>query len=479
MSKYADIHAHPTLRPYAYSRVEEYADSELATLRYKTSAFDHIGVAKYTQSDFVSLYLGKVKLVFASLYPFEQHWFDLKELELGDLEDDIIALYLKLPEKRIEQIQKGYRDKNGNLLEQYNYWHELQAEMEFLKREVEKDEEPFAIIPHSGQEIELLLQQNKFKIFVIPTIEGAHSLINGNSSNITADADVPLVDDISYLRDNRVFFITFAHHFNNGLVQHAKSIYGAAMRLWDQSGKISEPFSSQGIELIRKLLALDEPGDTWRILIDVKHMGINARKFYYEYVSGKDIPVIYSHAAFSGLDKLDDLQQVAQEGPRIGQFAAYEINVTTEDVYEIYKSRGILGLIMDEKKLGGLTFWQKLLGGRQKWVNVLKNNLLEMVARTVEIYGADKGIWDIFALGSDFDGVIDPLDKYPTAAQVPLLAEDLTFALKSDSRFKKYNFGYAAHQVVEKIFFTNVFDFLIRNYGTNGQSKGLSAEVIA
>ncbi len=454
---HSDLHAHVSLRPFAHYKAGY--RTELASIRYRSEAFDNLGVAKYTQSDLTDLYTGRVKTVFAALYPFEQHWLRLVE-SLEDISDEIIAAYLRLPPEFFEQIQR----------DDYDYFRQLTEEWEFLKNEAGKQEQPLAEIPYTRQQLENLLARDD-KIIIIPTIEGGHSLISGNERTVEEGLLDPasIKQNILQLKQLPVFFITLAHHFNNGFVQQAKSIYiPEAEKILSPITKPDRPITDLGYRIIDWLLSLSpDMRNTRRILIDIKHLGAKARKEFYQYAGENQnwqIPIVASHCAFSGLNTLEQLDAISEKGSRTGAFRAFEINLTAEDVWAIYRSKGIIGIMMDQGKLGGLRFWQWLFGGRLKWARLIANNILEMVRRAVDIYGAGADIWNIFAIGTDYDGVINPLNRYARADSMPLLAEDLTRVFERDPRFGRYGFGLTPQQAVKKIMYDNAAGFLRRNF---------------
>ncbi len=452
--QFADIHVHPTLRPFAYLNSNE---PQKATLRYKSEYLTTVGYAKYTQADLFDLKNGNVKIVLAALYPFEQQWFRPKVELNQDLKNLLISAYLNFPEKRIEQI----------LSPEFNYFQQLEQEYEFLISETQKNEYPLAIVPKTRQELTDHL--NSDRIIIIPAIEGAHAFISGNSADVNNLDHQQVINNIlNFKTKTPLFYVTIAHHFNNGMFQHAKSIYGKGELIYKQNAMPDEPITELGWKVIKCLLSMSqECQNTRRVVIDAKHLGIFARKELYKFIhlnTKQTIPIIYSHGAFSGLDKLDDLFTLYLSGSTYKGFRAFETNVTTEDLWVIYKNKGLLGIMLDDHKLGRLTLWQWLFKRDQRWIYLLVNNFMAMVERLVQVYGAKNDVYDIFALGSDFDGVINPLNKYPTASQLPQLAHDFIKVLSQNRKFKKYSFGYTASEIAQKVFWHNTLNFILNNF---------------
>ncbi len=452
-----DIHAHPTFRPFAFEQV---GDREKAALRYKSPRLSNIGIANYSQTDLFNLQDGRVKIIFANLYAFEQQW--VKPQHLSQPVANIIASrYMDFPETRINQVRS----------DTYNYFDQLQKEYKFLVEQINIQQPPFTIMPKTKAELEENLHKNK--IIFIPAVEGGHSFISGNAETILKGIDAnQIIQNIkTFKKQAPLFYITLAHHFNNGFIQHAYSIYGQGEGLYDQSHMPDKAITNDGWRIIKCILSISEEcRNTRRVLIDLKHTGILARKKIYKFfdeinsASATPIPIIYSHSAFSGVDRLDDLFDMSIAGGYYHGFKTYEINLTTEDLWAIYKSKGLVGLILDEKKLGRMGLWNLIFGGKYKWVRMILRNLLEMVERLVKQYDAGKNVWDLFALGSDFDGLINPLNRYPTARYFQKLVKEFNTALSYSYRFRKYNFGYKPIDITRKIFWQNALDFTLKNF---------------
>lgn len=162
----------------------------------------------------------------------------------------------------------------------------------------------------------------------------------------------------------------------------------------------------------------------------------------------------------------------------VGWFYPWSLNLFDEEIIEINKSNGIIGLLLDPRQLGAfapnytaayeektvLEFEKhkeglspetlqelQLTRADLKAMEYLKvEPLLRNVFYIVRLasyqheaerlpeeernslntyffkYGPDdvtlqKGAWDFVALGSDYDGLIDPIDFVPTASYIPLL----------------------------------------------------------
>ena len=195
---------------------------------------------------------------------------------------------------------------------------------------------------------------------MVLTIEGMHAL--GTDTNLDK-----VEERIMELKkwDQPVFFVTFAHHFNNFLGGHAHSLPDALRLLSDQTDGLNGDILPEGKRAIRMLLSLDSGLERdaslgRRILIDLKHTSALTRKWYYKVVSsamdkGDTIPVILSHVGYSGWDTLQEtIEYAPQENDNDLKdgFYPWNINACGEDVRWAAKTGGLVGLCFDQRILG-------------------------------------------------------------------------------------------------------------------------------
>ena len=77
-----------------------------------------------------------------------------------------------------------------------------------------------------------------------------------------------------------------------------------------------------------------------------------------------------------------------------------------------------------------------------------------------------ENIWDTFAIGSDFDGFINPVDAFISANEFKDLDYYLVQAFSGSELFRKYS-NDSPTLIVDKILFKNAFNFLIKHYWEN------------
>ncbi|CAN0566480.1 unnamed protein product, partial [Laminaria digitata] len=202
---------------------------------------------------------------------------------------------------------------------------------------------------------------------------------------------------------------------------------------------------------IRRLLALDddlEDTGARRILIDCKHMSAKSRKEYYEQIltpandklAARDLPpmpVILSHAGYAGVDSLDELiEGTAHEDDewRVGPYYAWNLNFCAEDIRMVLATDGIFGVCLDQR-VAGVHAKQRVHDAQ--WPHVLMQQILGVVDAIMldDRYSDEQKIkiWDCIGLGTDYDGLIDPMSRYPTTLDLEQLARDLHAALTSIS----------------------------------------------
>jgi len=492
MKKFADIHCHPTLFPYSRKRGGGNALESSIWFQDKTKIKNrNTTLPRFSQTDLVSLLKGNVKLVFASLSPIEQNWFSNSNSRKNITQIGQIVTHFS--KRRINQIQNN----------RYNYFDELLYEYYFLLKQIRNKREIFkngqiknvqAIIPKNIDEFEKYMNDDD-AIIIIPTIEGMHSLISGNNIDLEDISSKEIIESIKTLKQ-LIFpplFITFAHHFYNGLSGHEKSLNPQnrlqtfLFKLVDQTYKINEDINEVGKDAVLNLLSIQKYKNCGRrILIDAKHMSITSRRTFYKIITEHNknnpddiIPIIHSHTAYSGFDSMETLEQISDLDQQFYNdsylFNPSTINLADEEVRIIFESGGLIGISLEEKLISGkITLNQAKKKYDKKptdkmrlyWAKQILRNILGMVNAVIEQEDVEnkEKIWDIFAIGSDFDGFIDPVDAFVTSEEFPSLEHFLTLALEKHRNFERINFGFTAEEIIKKIMFQNAFDFIKKHY---------------
>ncbi|MEQ9298697.1 MAG: hypothetical protein RIF33_09050 [Cyclobacteriaceae bacterium] len=567
MTFYSDLHCHPTGMNFPKFSVED--ESRLASAkahpwRIKKGNKNKLAKGKrataYSQSDFARLIHGKVKLVIASLYPFEHAFLNhVRKTPDGDSQkySSYLDLQRSAPGFTTALVLGITKDRVYYMRDdKFDYWNELNKEYEFMLRKsgipaaakIRHDQDEDGKIRKGEKKIRVkgtywvvarnpdhVAYNNPYEsnvgfkpaeyldtvlhkeneTAVVLTIEGMHSLSMAN--HIFPVGEDELMSRIKTIKkwDPPILFMTFGHHFDNNLCSHAHSIFRVPiLEDWNPDQTVnmnyitdpienptqdrSKGFTRLGFKAVLELLHLkevdgnitDQASEGHRILIDTKHMSASARMEMYRRIiepynqtkpEDKHIPVIASHSAYSGITTLK--QMIARYNDELDKFPPerrsefltgygfnpWNINLSDEDIHIICLTKGLIGISFDQRILGLPDSQSK----DNNWNNIdlIINNILGMLkaAKGVDKHLFDSNehsIWDCFSIGTDFNGVIDPVNKYPTAIDFEEFATDLREKLNSPM-FEEYNItNDNVNQVVERISFMNIQRFVKKHLST-------------
>jgi len=285
--------------------------------------------------------------------------------------------------------------------------------------------------------------------------------------------------------------------------------------------------------LLRRRNSRGEP--VRRVLIDAKHMSPQARLDYYEIVDMRmaaqdPIPIVVSHTAVSGRRDMratiaNDNNLLPGEKDRSRFFYNGIINLFDDEIVRVVKSDGLMGLMIDERRIMGdsippeagitkanfdtrakanrreMRDWttakqqhawgdiddaalaQKLdtvHRARAPLLNDLRPAYLSVVFRQIfhilDLVGTPaepaKG-WNHLSLGTDYDGVINPIDIYPQSADMKDLKRDLVNFWNATCQhpdpaiaqlYTDHRFGKSTASLIEKLLWSNGMEFLRKYY---------------
>jgi microsomal dipeptidase-like Zn-dependent dipeptidase len=208
-----------------------------------------------------------------------------------------------------------------------------------------------------------------------------------------------------------------------------------------------------------------------RILIDIKHIDYRGRKEYYHFIKEKyknQVPVVFSHAAVG-------------EETEEKIFNPWTINLNIDDIQAVWETKGLIGLELDQRILGF-----------DEYLRYCKKHEIEIKRKSPEfnaalVWNAARFIanecagimhssqdekrtnaWGCISIGSDFDGLINPINGYPTLRyfdelekQLIKLAKDF---LNEPPRLLHRYSPASAEELVEGIMTTHGLQFLKTNY---------------
>lgn len=532
---FADLHCHAHMRSYLCLLQQREKMEALdqyhpwTVVASNISRLKHVDrAAGYSQSDLVALWNSGSRLIWNSLYPIEREFFMAgKEPTVGKfpfLRNVVrMATHHKAPLRSLMQhlvMRIPFSTINYVRSDAYDYWQFLQDEYAYIssKSGIKTKNEVYTLgaarklfennerrrekypeyyhaegtyqIPRNREEALAIAQQNKEVMMMALSIEGSHVF--------GAETETPetVLERVDYIKKNweyPLFFITYSHHFNNHLCGHAHSLPDAASFILKQDEGMGKGFTPTGWKVIRKLLSLDEhnniiPEEPYRILIDLKHMSPRGRKEFYEQIvkpclkKGDAIPLIGSHCGYSARKTLEEaiaLEGEEKDGLRIqtpdGQFNAWGINLCEEDIQLIYETGGLFGLSFDKRIMG--VAGKASLKKKENTNNIkaLWNNIkavLHVIYNRKDLTPAQKRkAWDILAIGTDFDGYIDPINTYKTAIELNQFKVDLLAEIKKAAALEQpplcvsdFDEEFTPELVVDKICYQNALDFTLKHY---------------
>lgn len=498
---YIDVHVHPGLKPYGNSfahnppRVNS-PDPQLDSSIWRK---DHpndlerllertLGLVKFTQSDFQSLSNGQVQVICASLYSIERGLVRLKT-GTGWLTDTLTNFISGLGKARINFLQSNndyFRDLIGEY-EFYKALHNTSITINGTARKYILVEDRAAL----NQALDTSLANPSVQhVIVIVSIEGMHNLdsnialAEGDETSFLANADK--IKNWEY----KPFFVTFAHHFYNKLCGHAGSLLDFIQdTLTGQEVGMNTGFTPLGIKVLARLLD-NTHGN--RILIDVKHMSPISRLYYYDYLrthhadelNSKSIPIIISHGACNGFRNIEEhrKEEKAQKfdiDPRFIETGKHmyekDINFYDDELILVAKSGGIIGIQLDERRIASKTYKKftrlrtlfaskhkrQLANSRMVWNNI------QHIAQVLDQH--DLSAWDCMTIGSDYDGLIDSLNLFWSAENMPDLARCIEIKAKEwldggTYTFKNQENKITAAVITDKIFYSNAMAFFQKHF---------------
>jgi len=475
---YIDLHVHPGLKPFGRSFDKTPTGINSPHRRSKNSIWHYdpptladkalniiSSLTRFSQADLSTMCYGGASVAFVSLYPLEKG-FVLGKPGTGIGGDLLKDLIMGIGRKRIDHLQ-----------EMPDYFTDLELAYEFFKQldgkvvQLEGEKCRYKIISYFE---EMVFDPNDVvkTIYLILTIEGTNVFNTGLKLMNRELDEAEVMGNIEKVKkwEHRLFFIGMAHHFYNELCGHAQSLHGIAEWSGNQKEGMDTGFTPFGKKVLKKLL---DNSDGKRILIDIKHMSAKSRREYYdildnEYAS-ENIPVIVSHGAVNGLRSWD--YKVADNQHTVGKFQADDINCYDDELIRIARSGGLFGIQLDERRVGSRVELKKagIRLSTRKMLFYRSRLIWNQIQHIGEILDRE-GLfaWGIQSVGSDFDGLINPINGYWTAEQMPLLdsyLEKHAYNYLSSPLAEKLNYFNRINpdEIVERFMFDNAYGFLSLN----------------
>jgi hypothetical protein len=433
--------------------------------------FGELAFAKFSQSNLTAAKKGNCHIASISLYPIE------KEFLSRSCDQKITGIPL------FKNIVTGISNARIKYIQgpEYRYFEDTCAQYEYLKTsaELSRGTDREFILAADFSAIEKAHRKNPGAVIGFLSIEGANVFYPTKEVR-TEDID-QVLENIEIVKnwEHVPLMVSLAHHFYNGFVSHEESLVKLVRNLGniDQSRGCNEElsfipgfryFTAEGMRVINKLLDISCGR---RILIDIKHIDYRGRKEYYHFIKEKyknQVPVVFSHAAVG-------------EETEEKIFNPWTINLNIDDIQAVWETKGLIGLELDQRILGF-----------DEYLRYCKKHEIEIKRKSPEfnaalVWNAARFIanecagimhssqdekrtnaWGCISIGSDFDGLINPINGYPTLRyfdelekQLIKLAKDF---LNEPPRLLHRYSPASAEELVEGIMTTHGLQFLKTNY---------------
>jgi microsomal dipeptidase-like Zn-dependent dipeptidase len=484
-----DLHTHPNYKAFGRSfRTTPGTQSNSSTDRsslwfYDAPTFvdkllnDVGGITKFSQTNMAAAAYGRLAVIVVAMGSIEK-WFFNNRSGTGLLADILEDFATEMGKPRIDVIQ-GMEDYFSDLMLEFGFMtamHNVTVKVDGTKyqyRIVNNFQELNAAMEENTAKIENRLDNQPFVIAVILSIEGLHVLNCGidpdrGPTNIRANAE-QVKQHARDLKNQpvRPWFITFAHHFYNELCGHSLSLRGLVATKCDQDVGLNTGFTPLGREVLDILLD-DTEGK--RILIDIKHLSPQARQEFFQIRQQKypGIPIFMSHGVANGLP---DMNTPFSKYPEIGNTLNNgEINFYDDELLLMARSGGIIALQLDERRLASEETVKRVKHSffRNKIMHYRSQLLWNQIQYIAELLD-DNGLyaWGNIGIGSDYDGIVDPLNSFWTVEQYPELKSYLerhafNYIQNNSGRLKNTFNRISADVIVQNVFQTNAWTFLER-----------------
>lgn len=478
---YVEMHCHPALKPFGKSFKTNTPGANSTNRRHKHSVWHQstltfikrltnriFTLTKFTQTDLTTVYESGSRVMIVSLYPLERPFVDNK-LGNGLFSRLLTNLAMGVSQKRIKYVQQ-MEDYFPDLENEYKFY------LQINNRPIAyNDKEVRFSMPTNFNEIK---QAQDNTIYVLLSIEGGHAFGTGINIKGRPLDENKILERVRWLKGipHKPLFVTLAHHFYNELCGQTESLGGMPSRIANQRKGLNTGFTALGEKVMR--LLLDKSVGN-RILIDIKHMSVDSRKRFYTVrsaigqINNENIPIVVSHGAANGMRSFND--HSASFPDRAQYLMRKDINFYDDELVLIARSKGVFGIQLDERRVAskkGLkksnSFFNKKKRRSKKAFLVWRQ--IEHIAEVLDTKGMP--CWDIQTIGSDFDGVVDPINEYWTAGNINLLKQQLLPHAENylrNRQFNNLNNKIGAEKLLDKVFTDNAMRFIEINFANGTQ----------
>ena len=416
---YVDWHIHPLTKPRLVDEIES-PWSDFCSISVKAEKL-HQRTMLYTRSDFQKLFRGNVRVagiffvlperfVMSTLINSPALLARVLNMDIQVLRSVLITQPFKLMEDAYERFLKDRKDQNSDreVVVAKNYTH---------LQDILKDENKVAALLSMEGSHNVGFEYTSGK-FAETTKYKLKNTRGGELFEAAEEQTEQLVDErVKWMKDRDFYIFTLNHFVYNNLASMPK-----AAELTGYKKIAMNPIRS--LDVVGDYRGLTFLGQYFvercmenRILLDLKHCDAVSRAQIYKLARRHNQPVIGSHIAFSGrptnvtgngnelLQKGEDLVKHRKQAKR---FNPWDINFHDDDIIQIHELGGIMGLILDERVLGSPAAWTEAHSANNH--TKLVYNQIEHAYRVITRAGfAPQKAFDSLAIGSDFDGIIEPI----------------------------------------------------------------------
>ena len=468
-----DLHCHPSIKPFGRAYPQN-QNSSYPDARNSIWKFDHprgldrcvnkvTTLTKFSQANFTAMYLGNVRVALCALNPIERSFFR-SCLGTGLTGDLLYNLATGIGRRKINFIQS-----------MENYWAEFIRERDFY---AQLDNFPIEFgsrilrykLTKNYSEVDVNLS-NPDIISVVFTVEGAYIFNEICSGTPDQARTLANIDDVKRW-PHVPFFVSLMHHYYNHLGGHAKSFHGIVDKVCNQSFGMGTGLTPFGREVIRKLLKRNAEK---RIHIDIKHMNCRSRMDYYDLLDNEysneteKPPVFVSHGALNGYPSINcDIPDDVDNG----DFYGGNVNFCDDEIIRITQSNGVFGLQLDDRLLSSKSIKREARkGSRQEKLKKIAGIIWNQIRHAAEVLD-ENGLdaWGTVAMGTDYDGIVDPPNGYWTSAELPLLYCNLFGYVRDYLKpgncklHMASNYQRSEDEIMQNLFSENARRFMARYY---------------
>jgi hypothetical protein len=483
---FADIHCHPSFKPYAQSfdaknKIEGAPQPhDMISLWHELrpehwdNFSNEFGVAMYSQSNLEAAAKGGLHIIGLALGALEKEFTTVSGKGLK-IANDFVGMLLQgfnTPADMLVNLVTRFGVPRLSAVRESNrYFPDLMQELRFVKAQEGKvfqvgDERKFytfKIAGNSDMLTDILAKNDEpgagssdekpITLAIVLSIEGLHNLDAGNGAS---EAEVLQNARALKSKDFPVFFVTFCHHFWNGLCGQARSLSGLLAQAFDQSSHDRDVFNELGLKV---LITLMDESSGRRVIVDIKHFSYEARNQYFSLLDGtlpklpisedltKELkrvfvrnlkdplhPVIVSHAAVNGYaddgDRTYKGNFPAQQAEGVENpfednklFPDPSINFYDTDLLRLGAFDCLIGIQLDMRRITGAKGAEVSKMMEFPHAYLAWNQVIHMVELWDRMDISKP--WDRICIGSDFDGLVSPMDELQNVSEYPELRKGL------------------------------------------------------